>query len=165
MGAAWSGKGEIANYFESLAASFEIAVQPCMSHHPELPSPIAAYFQAFEDDDPAAWVALFTKDAIFHDPILPAPAQGHEQLTGFFTQVSAFSSKLEVVDVEPLHRAPATWVVAWTAQPAIATTGKTARWPCISSFQLDDSGKLSAVFTSWDHVAAIGDVGMKPPTR
>jgi steroid delta-isomerase len=107
-----------------------------------LPAAVAAFFTGTRAADPDAWVAAFADDAEIHDPVgtpaLRGRAELRDRMAGFLPQLARFSG---LVPGDAYVCGPST-AVHWHAT-ATTTTGRDLAWSGITTFGLDDRGRIA----------------------
>jgi len=120
---------------------------------PRVVTAVADYFRTVSARDKNAWIALFDKSAVLHEPVGATPAEGREGLeqvwqvfTGPFTQLT--------LRVDEVFYSGSGAAARWTGQ-ASANNGRHTDFAGISVFEVDREGRIQTVMSYWDPAAVL----------
>lgn len=119
-----------------------------MPAQPDVEAVTRAYFAALRGGAREAWLDNFAPDATLADPVDAPPVRGREGLAGFWRQMTKLFARVELIEGDLFvagRRAAATWTGRNTTHD-----GKVALFAGITTFEVDDAGKLRAVQGFWD---------------
>lgn len=109
---------------------------------------ISNYFAAIRSLDAEAFVAVFTPDAVSHDPVGAPPFSGHDGLRKFFQGIAATFSQLTMTETAVyINQNEA--AVHWQAE-GTGKNGKITQFSGIDLFTCNDEGKISSLRAYWD---------------
>jgi steroid delta-isomerase len=112
-----------------------------------------AYFAHIAARDLEAWMALFAKAAVLHDPIDSLPATTNAEIRESWKALTApFESLGFALDLRIFGESGA--AVKWTGE-ATGIDGSQATFEGITLFEFDDSGAIEAVVGYWDPAAVL----------
>jgi ketosteroid isomerase-like protein len=111
-------------------------------------STLTAYFTNMAAMNPEGWVDTFAEDAVICDPIGNPPSKAHEDFQKFFGMLSAFFEKLELSQ-DNIIIVGNNAAVKWTMR-AVAKNGRNAMTEGISTFEINDAGKIQKVSSYWN---------------
>lgn len=117
---------------------------------------IQDYFAALCSKDVEAWLATFAADAASHDPAGAPPHVGHAALRRFFDGVVAAFDSVSITAQQTLwcgRRAAVTW-----RAEGVGKNGRTVRFAGIDVFELDEAGKIQALWGFWDPAAMFAEL-------
>ena len=109
---------------------------------------VAKYFAAIRETDTNAWVQLFAKDGVSHDPIGMASYTGHEQLEKFFTGINKAFAKVSFVEENTYvcgHNAAVKWNATGTGH-----NGVEVAFHGIDTFEMNENGEIVELKAYWD---------------
>lgn len=112
---------------------------------------VEAYFRALVQPDADAWLALFTDDAVSHDPVGTPPASGREELRQIRHVMTSPFKKL-VIAAPAVFYAGSGAAAHWSAQ-GTAEGGASVRFAGITVFELAEDGRIQTVMSYWDPAA------------
>jgi steroid delta-isomerase-like uncharacterized protein len=140
----------------------------------DLRSHLDAWFQAFNDHDPEAILAMCTEDVVWEDPGLPAPLTGEFPVADFLCQqFTAFpdlhirKEEIEIYRSLDGKRAAASWhmVVTMTGRldpPGLEPTGLTGDVTGMCRYEFGESGLIVRHQTVYDTLALWQRLGLMP---
>jgi steroid delta-isomerase len=106
------------------------------------------YFGAFAGADRDAFVALFTDDVHFEDPVGSHVLRGHDGVARFHKGLRRAWSDLEMTAESVFVRGDRA-AVAWSARGRSAS-GKDIAFAGIDAFEVDPAGKIRRLEGYWD---------------
>jgi ketosteroid isomerase-like protein len=112
---------------------------------------ISAYFNALSAMNSKGWVENFTEDAVIYDPVGNPPNKALETADQFFGLLKMAFERLELTQ-DHVFIAGNNAAVKWTMRDW-GKKGKQAIGEGISTFELDESGKIQQVSSYWDDAA------------
>ena len=135
---------------------------------------VGALFEAYNDHDVDAILALFTDDVAFEDPNLPAPALGKEAVAevvgGQFRAMPDLHFPKEEIAIftSPGATAASRWHAVGTMTgrldpPGYLPTGQTADWAGMCSYEFRD-GLISRHVLVYDVLGVTQKLGLMPAT-
>ena len=108
---------------------------------------VTAYFTNMTAMNPEGWRENFAEDAVIYDPV-GSPAKTQEDFPKLFSILSQFYEKLELSQDE-IFIAGNGAAVKWTMRVS-AKNGKNAQAEGISTFEINETGKIQKVRSYWD---------------
>jgi steroid delta-isomerase-like uncharacterized protein len=133
-----------------------------------------AFFQAFNDHDPEAILALCSEDVVWDDPSMPAPLMGWEAVADLLPgRFSAFpdlhfpKEEIEIYRSLDGKRAAARWhmVATMTGRldpPGYEPTGKTADITGMSRYEFGEGGLITDLSMVYDTMSLTQRLGLMP---
>jgi steroid delta-isomerase-like uncharacterized protein len=122
----------------------------------ELDPAIAAYFDALNNLDRAAYVASFSPDAMLRDPYGGPVLEGEGGLNKFFDGVERTWSEFKM-EPEAAYKSGDRVAVPWHTT-ATNKAGKTADFAGVNVFGLDDDGRIKQLDGYWDFKAMMAQL-------
>lgn len=116
---------------------------------PRIETAIVAYFEAISTRDHARWLALFSDDAVLHEPVGAPPLEGKESVEEAWKIFSAPFGELKMEAVE-IFLGGSGAAVKWIGEGSGKGSTRLLTFAGISIFELDDDGKIQAVMSYWD---------------
>lgn len=135
---------------------------------------LSAFFQAFNDHDPEAILALCTEDVVWEDPNLPAPVVGWEAVADLLAnQFTAFpdlhfpKEEIEIYRSLDGKKAAASWhmVATMTGRldpPGYEPTGKTGDVTGMCRYEFGDGGLIAQHSIVYDAMSLSRRLGLVP---
>ena len=115
---------------------------------PRVETAIRSYFDTITTRAKAAWMALFDKRAMLHEPVGATPGEGSDGLEQVWQVFTGPFSKLSM-QVDEVFYAGSGAAVRWSAN-AFAVNGRAASFAGISVFEVGDDGLIQTVMSYWD---------------
>jgi steroid delta-isomerase len=111
------------------------------------------YFRTISARDKSAWLALFDKAGVVHEPVGATPAEGRE---GFEQVWQVFTGPFATLSFETdeVFYSGSGAAARWSAR-ASATTGSSADFAGITVFEVDQDGRIQTVMSYWDPAAVL----------
>jgi steroid delta-isomerase len=119
-------------------------------------SVVEAYFAAVGSADREAFVALFSADVHFEDPLGAGVLLGHEGVARFHKGLGRAWASLRMAPTA-LHVRGERAAVAWHAQ-GHSTSGKDIQFDGIDTFDVDEDGLIRRVEGYWDMEGVIAQM-------
>lgn len=120
---------------------------------PRLESAVTEYFRTLSARDKKAWIALFDKDAIVHEPVGTTPGEGREGLEQVWQVFTAPFAKFTLQSDEVFYSGSGA-AARWTAA-AFSAEGRRANCSGITVFEVDGEGHIQTVMSYWDPAAVL----------
>jgi len=117
---------------------------------------VNAYFNRLQAMDSAGWRELFAEDGVIYDPVGNPPARAHEKAEEFFGLLSKVFETMEVTP-EQMFVVGNAVAVKWTMQ-VVGKNGRAGQAEGISTFELDEAGKIRVVSSYWDDAALMAQI-------
>lgn len=117
---------------------------------------ISAYFENLQQMNPEAWLATFAEDGVTYDPVGNPPSQVHEEYQKFFGLLSMAFAELEISQ-DQVFIAGNGAAVKWTMR-GLGRNGRQGIAEGISTFELNDAGKIKQVCSYWDDAAMMAQI-------
>lgn len=118
---------------------------------------VAAYFNQMQAMNPAQWQALFASGGVSYDPIGNPPSYPETEAEKFFAMLGAAIEQMEVIPeaVFPVgqHHVAAKWTMR-----VVSKQGRQGEAEGITTFVLDDVGKIETVSSYWDDKALMAQL-------
>lgn len=111
-------------------------------------STLTAYFTNMAAMNPEGWVDTFAEDAVICDPVGNPPSKAHEDFQKFFGMLTAFFEKMELSQ-DKIIIVGNNAAVNWTMR-VVAKSGRKAMTEGISTFEINDAGKIQKVSSYWN---------------
>jgi ketosteroid isomerase-like protein len=111
------------------------------------------YFRTLSARDKHAWIALFDKAAVVHEPVGATPAEGRDGLEQVWQVFTGPFAKL-TFDTNEVFYSGSGAAARWSAKAA-ATTGATTDFSGITVFEVDGEGRIQTVMSYWDPAAVL----------
>jgi len=140
----------------------------------DLRSTLDAWFQAFNDHDPEAILAMCTEDVVWEDPTQPAPLVGWDAVADFLSnQFTAFpdvhfpKEEIEIYRSLDGKRAAASWHMVETMTgrlepPGYEPTGLTGDVTGMGRYEFAEGGRIARHQTVYDTSALGRRLGLVP---
>lgn len=113
-----------------------------------------AYFRAIGGATPEDFVALFSEDVHFEDPVGGRVLQGHEGVAAFHRGLKRAWTSIEMIPDSVFTRGERS-AVAWSAS-GTSTSGKGIDFEGINVFHFDGDGLIVRLEGYWDFEGVIG---------
>jgi ketosteroid isomerase-like protein len=123
---------------------------------PRVEAAVADYFRTLSSRDKNAWIALFDKNAVVHEPVGATPAEGREGLEQVWQVFTGPFESLTVL-VDEVFYSGSGAAARWSAR-ASAGTGRSSDFSGITVFEVDDDGRIQTVMSYWDPAAVLIDL-------
>ncbi|MFN2426984.1 MAG: nuclear transport factor 2 family protein [Candidatus Binatia bacterium] len=120
---------------------------------PRVEAAVANYFRTVSMRDKKAWLALFDKSAMLHEPVGATPAEGREGLEQVWQVFTGPFAKL-TLDVNEVFYSGSGAAARWSAK-ASSTDGNSTDFAGITVFEIDDEGRIQTVMSYWDPAAVL----------
>lgn len=142
----------------------------------DLRTHLDAWFQAFNDHDPEAILAMCTDDVVWEDPSLPAPLVGLEAVADHLAnQFTAFpdlhfpKEEIEIYRSLDGKRAAASWHMVATMKgrldpPGYEPTELTGDITGMCRYEFAEGGLIARHQTIYDTMALAQRLGLMPPS-
>lgn len=112
---------------------------------------VKAYFDSLEKMDSTKWCELFAEDGIVYDPVGNPPIKVREKAEEFFGLLSKLFETMKVT-LEQTFVVKNAAAVKWRMQ-VLGKNRRTGQVEGISTFELDETGKIRVVSSYWDDTA------------
>jgi ketosteroid isomerase-like protein len=112
---------------------------------------VNAYFACIQTLDQAGWQNLFTADGLTYDPVGNPPSPAHERAADFFALLTRAFSSIQLAP-DQIFICGNNAAVKWTMH-VVGQNQRTGEAEGISTFELDESGKIRVVSSYWDDAA------------
>jgi len=122
---------------------------------------VATYFRALGRRDVDVWLALFTDDAVSHDPVGTPAASGVEELREIWNVMTVPFAKLAIAPDQVFYAGSGA-AVKWSAQ-GTADGGGSVRFGGISVFEFAEDGRIQTVMSYWDPAAMMIELAAAAP--
>jgi steroid Delta-isomerase len=116
-------------------------------------SAVSEYFRTISARDKNAWIALFDKAAVLHEPVGATPAEGREGLEQVWQVFTGPFATLTLSSDEVFYSGSGA-AARWSAK-ASATTGANTDFAGITVFEVDQDGHIQTVMSYWDPAAVL----------
>jgi len=120
---------------------------------PRVEAAVADYFRTLSSRDKNAWVALFDKSAVVHEPVGATPAEGREGLEEVWQVFTGPFASLTVL-VDEVFYSGSGAAARWSARASV-TGGRSTDFSGITVFEVDDEGRIQTVMSYWDPAAVL----------
>jgi len=120
---------------------------------PRVEAAVADYFRTVSARDKSAWIALFDKAAVLHEPVGATPAEGREGLEQVW-QVFTGPFATLTLRIDEVFYSGSGAAARWSAK-ASATGGRSTGFSGITVFEVDDDGRIQTVMSYWDPAAVL----------
>ena len=120
---------------------------------PRVEAAVQEYFRTLGARDKGAWIALFDKNAILHEPVGTTPAEGREGLEQVWQIFTGPFVGLEFESNEIFYSGSGA-AARWSAK-ASSADGRATGIDGISVFEIDVDGRIQTVMSYWDPAAAL----------
>jgi ketosteroid isomerase-like protein len=111
------------------------------------------YFRTISARDKSAWISLFDKAGVVHEPVGATPAEGREGLEQVWQVFTGPFATLSFSTDEVFYSGSGA-AARWSAK-ASATTGSSADFAGITVFEVDQDGRIQTVMSYWDPAAVL----------
>ncbi len=109
---------------------------------------ITDYYNSLAAMNPQGWLDTLADDAVIYDPVGKPPLNPQKDSEKLFTILTTFYSKFEIVK-ESLFMVNNEAAVKWK-MTVISKNGKQAKAEGITTFKLNEAGKITEVKAYWD---------------
>jgi steroid Delta-isomerase len=116
-------------------------------------SAVSDYFRTISTRDKSAWIALFDKSAVVHEPVGATPAEGREGLEQVWQVFTGPFATLTLASDEVFYSGSGA-AARWSAT-ASAVTGNSTGFAGITVFEVDQDGRIQTVMSYWDPAAVL----------
>ena len=120
---------------------------------PRVEAAVADYFRTVSARDKNAWIALFDKTAVLHEPVGATPAEGREGLEQVWQVFTGPFASLTLRTDEVFYSGSGA-AARWSAQAA-SSDGRSSDFSGITVFEIDDDGRIQTVMSYWDPAAVL----------
>ena len=120
---------------------------------PRVEAAVADYVRTVSARDKSAWIALFDKAAVLHEPVGATPAEGREGLEQVW-QVFTGPFATLTLRIDEVFYSGSGAAARWSAK-ASATGGRSTGFSGITVFEVDDDGRIQTVMSYWDPAAVL----------
>lgn len=120
---------------------------------PRVEAAVAGYFRTLSARDKNAWVALFDKGAVLHEPVGATPAEGREGLEEVWQVFTGPFARLTLLIDEVFYSGSGA-AARWSAKASV-TSGRSTDFSGISVFEVDNEGRIQTVMSYWDPAAVL----------
>lgn len=117
---------------------------------------VRIYFDALGTADAEAFVALFSSDVRFTDPVGQTTLEGQEGVARFHKGLRRAWSELSMVPVA-VHVRGSAAAAQWAARGR-STSGNDIAFEGINVFEVDDEGRITRVDGYWDFEGVIAQM-------
>jgi ketosteroid isomerase-like protein len=112
---------------------------------------VTAYFNYIQTLNRSAWRDLFTEDGVTYDPVGNPPTQAQQRAEEFFNLLTKIFTSIELTP-DQIFVAGNGAAVKWTMR-VVGKNQRSGQAEGISTFDLDETGKIKVVYTYWDDAA------------
>lgn len=119
-------------------------------------APVAAYFNAINHLDAAAWVACFAPEGHVEDPVGSAPLRGEAALRAFFGGLAGLFERVRMTP-EEVFTVGAHTAVHWRGI-GLGKNGRAVHFEGIDVFRFDAQGRVLSVKGYWDSAAVVAEL-------
>lgn len=119
-------------------------------------APVAAYFNAINHADAAAWVACFAPEGFAEDPIGSTPVRGEKALRAFFDALAGLFERLRMTP-EDVFTVGEHTAVHWRCI-GLGKNGRAVHFEGIDVFRFDAQGRVLSVKGYWDSAALVTEL-------
>lgn len=112
---------------------------------------VTTYFDNMAAMSAEGWLEIFAEDAVIHDPVGDPPKHVYSDAQQFFKMMSNFFEKIEL-STDPPFFVKNGAAVKWKMQ-VVAKKGHSATAEGISTFEINQMGKIQTVLSYWDEAA------------
>jgi len=120
---------------------------------PRVEAAVAEYFRTVSTRNKNAWIKLFDKSAVLHEPVGATPAEGREGLEQVWQVFTGPFAKL-TFDINEVFYSGSGAAARWSAQ-ASSSDGRDCDFHGITVFEVDDEGRIQTVMSYWDPAAVL----------
>jgi ketosteroid isomerase-like protein len=120
---------------------------------PRVEVAVSDYFRTLSSRDKSAWMSLFDKSAVLHEPVGATPAEGREGLEQVWHVFTGPFATLTLTTDEVFYSG---WGAAarWSGK-ASAEGGAATDFAGITVFEVDTDGRIQTVMSYWDPAAVL----------
>jgi len=111
------------------------------------------YFRTISSRDKSAWISLFDKSAVLHEPVGATPAEGREGLEQVWQVFTGPFATLTLASDEVFYSGSGA-AARWSAK-ASAASGTSTDFSGITVFEVDQDGRIQTVMSYWDPAAVL----------
>jgi ketosteroid isomerase-like protein len=112
---------------------------------------VTAYFNYIQTLNRSGWRDLFTEDGVTYDPVGNPPTNAHQRAEEFFNLLTNAFTSIELTS-DHIFVAGDGAAVKWTMN-VVGKNERSGQAEGISTFELDETGKIKAVYAYWDDAA------------
>jgi steroid delta-isomerase len=116
-------------------------------------SAVGDYFRTISERDKNAWIALFDKSAVVHEPVGATPAEGRDGLEQVWQVFTGPFATLRLASDEVFYSGSGA-AARWSAS-ASAASGASTEFAGITVFEVDQDGRIQTVMSYWDPAAVL----------
>jgi ketosteroid isomerase-like protein len=120
---------------------------------PRVEAAVADYFRTVSTRNKSAWMALFDKNAMLHEPVGATPGEGREGLEQVWQVFTGPFAKLTIESDEVFYSGSGA-AARWTAH-ASSEGGRSTEFNGITVFEVDSDGHIQTVMSYWDPAAVL----------
>lgn len=120
---------------------------------PQVEAAVTDYFRTLSSRDKNAWIRLFDKTAVVHEPVGATPAEGREGLEEVWQVFTGPFASLTVL-VDEVFYSGSGAAARWSAKASV-TSGRSTDFSGITVFEVDDEGRIQTVMSYWDPAAVL----------
>jgi ketosteroid isomerase-like protein len=120
---------------------------------PHVESAVQEYFRALSTRNKNAWMALFDKSAVVHEPVGTTPAEGREGLEQVWQIFTGPFTSLVLASDEVFYSGSGA-AARWSGR-ASSAEGRTTEFHGITVFEVDGDGMIQTVMSYWDPAAVL----------
>jgi ketosteroid isomerase-like protein len=112
---------------------------------------VTTYFDRIQAMDLAGWRDLFAEDGVIYDPVGNPPANAQQRAEEFFGLLSRVFASIELAP-DHIFVAGNSAAAKWTMR-VVGKNQRSGQAEGISTFELNEDGKIQAVYAYWDDAA------------
>ncbi len=112
---------------------------------------LTIYFDNMAAMNANDWLGIFAEDAVIHDPVGDPPKLAHKHSEQFFKILSNFFKEIEL-SKDHIFFVKNGAAIKWTMQ-VTTKTDQHVTAEGISTFEINDIGKIQKVSSYWDEAA------------
>ncbi len=120
---------------------------------PLVEAAVSGYFRNVSTRNKDAWLALFHRNAVLHEPVGATPAEGREGLEQVWQVFTGPFTKLTLESDEVFYSGSGA-AARWSAH-ASSNDGHSADFHGITVFEIDTDGSIQTVMSYWDPAAVL----------
>lgn len=120
---------------------------------PQVEAAVEAYFRNVSSRNKDAWLALFDKNAVLHEPVGATPGEGRDGLEQVWQVFTGPFASLSIRSDEVFYSGSGA-AARWSAE-ASAAGGEKTQFSGITVFEVDADGRIQTVMSYWDPAAVL----------
>lgn len=120
---------------------------------PRVETAVDAYFRTLSTRNRDAWMALFDKNAVLHEPVGTTPGEGREGLEQVWQLFTGPFAKFAFIIDEVFYSGSGA-AARWSATAGSAD-GHSTNFHGITVFEVDGEGFIQTVMSYWDPAAVL----------